>query len=129
MGRGSPKRSLVARGIPWGNHIVKNASGTVITNEAFIGNINPIRYRSYYYDTETKLYYLNARYYDPDVCRFISPDDLSYLDPETIGGTNLYAYCGINFHMIQRRQGISPAFFFAKFCRPRVDYLSFLDFM
>ena len=80
----------------WGNHIVKNASGTVITNEAFIGNINPIRYRSYYYDTETKLYYLNARYYDPDVCRFISPDDLSYLDPETIGGTNLYAYCGNN---------------------------------
>ncbi|MBQ7352389.1 MAG: hypothetical protein IJW54_00105 [Clostridia bacterium] len=77
----------------WGNHSVLDANGATITDEAHIGRINPIRYRSYYYDTETKLYYLNARYYDPEVCRFISPDDINYLDPETIGGTNLYAYC------------------------------------
>ena len=80
----------------WGNHKVLNPDGTENTAEDFIGNINPIRYRSYYYDTETKLYYLNARYYDPEVCRFISPDDISYLDPETIGGTNLYSYCNNN---------------------------------
>ena len=55
---------------------------------------NPIRYRGYYYDRETGLYYLNARYYDPQWRRFISPDDTSYLDPESVNGLNLYAYCG-----------------------------------
>ena len=54
---------------------------------------NPIRYRGYYYDRETNLYYLNARYYNPDWRRFISPDSCDYLDPETPNGLNLYAYC------------------------------------
>ena len=45
---------------------------------------------------ETGLYYLKSRYYDPGTGRFISPDDISYLDPETINGLNLYAYCGNN---------------------------------
>ena len=52
--------------------------------------------RGYYYDTETKLYYLKSRYYDPEVGRFISVDGIEYLDPETINGLNLYAYCGNN---------------------------------
>ena len=42
---------------------------------------------------ETGLYYLNSRYYDPEVGRFISPDSLDYLAPESIDGLNLYAYC------------------------------------
>ena len=50
----------------------------------------------YNYDVETGLYYLHSRYYDPEVGRFISMDDIDYLDPETIGGTNLYAYCNNN---------------------------------
>ena len=54
---------------------------------------NPIRYRGYYYDTDIGLYYLNARYYSPELRRFISPDDTSYLDPENANGLNLYAYC------------------------------------
>ena len=54
---------------------------------------NPIRYRGYYYDRETKLYYLNSRYYNPEWRRFISPDSPDYLDPETPNGLNLYAYC------------------------------------
>ncbi len=54
---------------------------------------NPIRYRGYYYDTETGLYYLNARYYSPEWRRFISPDAAEYIDPETPNGLNLYAYC------------------------------------
>ena len=54
---------------------------------------NPIRYRGYYYDRETKLYYLNSRYYNPQWCRFISPDDTAYLDPESVNGLNLYCYC------------------------------------
>ena len=71
----------------WGNHTVVNDT------ETEMGTINPIRYRSYYYDTETKLYYLRARYYDPETGRFISQDNVSYLDPENLTGLNLYAYC------------------------------------
>ena len=36
--------------------------------------INPLRYRGYYYDSESGLYYLQSRYYDPITCRFISAD-------------------------------------------------------
>lgn len=62
-----------------------------------IANINPIRYRSYYYDTETALYYLQSRYYDPAVGRFISPDDASYLGANgDLLSYNLYAYCSNN---------------------------------
>ncbi len=80
----------------WGNHKVYNADGTENTDPEFIGNINPFRYRGYYYDVETKLYYLNARYYDPELCRFISADETQYLDPNSVNGLNLYAYCGNN---------------------------------
>ena len=61
-----------------------------------LAELNPFRYRGYYYDTETGLYYLKTRYYDPEVGRFITIDDISYLDPDTINGLNLYAYCGDN---------------------------------
>ncbi len=80
----------------WGNHKVYDALGIENSNSQFIGNINPFRYRSYYYDIETGLYYLNSRYYDPEVGRFINADDISYLDPESINGLNLYAYCKNN---------------------------------
>ncbi|MDE6850227.1 MAG: RHS repeat-associated core domain-containing protein [Clostridia bacterium] len=49
-----------------------------------------------YYDTETGLYYLQTRYYDPELGRFISQDSIEYADPETINGLNLYAYCDNN---------------------------------
>ncbi len=42
------------------------------------------------------MYYLQSRYYDPELGRFISADSIEYLDPETLGGLNLYAYCGNN---------------------------------
>ena len=61
-----------------------------------IGTLNPFRYRGYYFDEDMKLYYLQSRYYDPETGRFINADDVSYLDPETIHGLNLYAYCGNN---------------------------------
>ena len=41
-----------------------------------IGKINPFRYRGYYYDTETGLYYLQSRYYDPVVGRFLNADEI-----------------------------------------------------
>ena len=76
----------------WGNHKVLNPNGTENTSSTFIGNINPIRYRSYYYDTDLKMYWLTTRYYDPEVGRFISPDHYSYLDYQKLHGLNLYAY-------------------------------------
>lgn len=75
---------------------VMNPDGTENTDEDFIGNINPIRYRGYYYDVGTGFYYLQTRYYDPQTGRFLNMDGLEYLDPETVGGLNLYAYCNCN---------------------------------
>jgi len=80
----------------WGNHAVLDANGADIASATHIGNLNPFRYRGYYYDAETGLYFLKTRYYDPEVGRFITIDDISYIDPETINGLNLYAYCGNN---------------------------------
>ena len=95
---GSGNNSVVATYVydAFGNHKVYDANGNENFDEYFIGNINLIRYRSYYYDIETGLYYLQARYYDPKIGRFISPDNTKYLEPTTIGGLNLYAYCNNN---------------------------------
>ena len=75
----------------WGEHTVTNYTS------ANIGNINPFRYRGYYYDTETGFYYLNARYYDPQIKRFISADEIGYLGANgDLNSYNLYAYCSNN---------------------------------
>jgi RHS repeat-associated protein len=76
----------------WGNHDI-----TVLDSSCEqLANLNPFRYRSYYYDTETDLYFLKTRYYDPEIGRFISIDGISYLNPNAINGLNLYAYCSNN---------------------------------
>ena len=85
----------------WGNII------DIYGNDEFI-NINPIRYKGYYYDIETKLYYLESRYYDSEIGAFISIDDVSYLDIETIGGLNLYSYCNNNPVMYSDGDGHFP---------------------
>ena len=72
----------------WGNCTIDSS-----TTNTTLARANPIRYRGYYYDVDTGLYYLNSRYYTPEWRRFISPDDTSYLDPETPNGLNLYCYC------------------------------------
>ncbi len=77
----------------WGNHKVLNANGVEEDLEDFVGNLNPIRYRGYYYDADLGLYYLKSRYYDSEVGRFISIDGLGYLAPTILNGLNLYAYC------------------------------------
>ena len=92
----------------WGNHKVFDSNGNENSSSTFIGNINPIRYRGYYYDTETKLYYLETRYYDPKIGRFISPDATKYLDPSALGGLNLYAYCNNNPVMYADPSGCFP---------------------
>ena len=76
-----------------GNDAFGNCTIASGTTDQALAKANPIRYRGYYYDTDTGLYYLNARYYNPQWRRFISPDSTDYLDPETPNGLNLYAYC------------------------------------
>ena len=68
----------------------------IIYDKDGIATKNPYRYRGYYLDKETDLYYLNSRYYDPEVGRFLSADSLGYMDPERVNGLNLYAYCNNN---------------------------------
>ena len=82
----------------WGNGIVMNEQGVQETSDSFIGNINPFRYRGYYYDAETGFYYLQTRYYDPEICRFINADDYELIATlaEIPGQLNLYAYCNNN---------------------------------
>ena len=80
---------LILGNIIWGNHKVCDANGVENETANFIGNLNPFRYRGYYYDAETGLYFLKTRYYDPELGRFITIDDISYLDAETINGLNL----------------------------------------
>ena len=89
----------------WGVCNVYDASGTLNTSDSFIGNINPFRYRGYYYDVETGLYYLQTRYYDPQAGRFLSPDSVDYIAPDLIGGLNLYAYCNNNPVMYSDPEG------------------------
>lgn len=69
---------------------------TDLSDVTHIGNRNPFRYCGYYYDSEKDLYYLKTRYCDSETGRFITIDGIEYLDPETINGLNLYAYCGNN---------------------------------
>ena len=69
--------------------------GTSGTLASTIGAYNPPRYRGYVYDDETGLYYLQSRYYDPEVGRFISAD--AYLSTsQGFTGNNMFAYCGSN---------------------------------
>ena len=74
----------------WGNvlSVTGSMSGT-------LGTLNPLRYRGYVYDTETKLYYLNSRYYNPATGRFINADIFVSTGQGTLG-SNMFAYCNNN---------------------------------
>lgn len=79
-----------------GNLIVKyvyDAYGNIIsitdTSGINLGKINLFRFKSYYYDEETKFYYLNSRYYDPLIGRFINADDIGVLGYVVESGTPL----------------------------------------
>ena len=78
---------------------VYDAWGKVLSiteNTAYnIGATNAIRYRGYYYDTESSLYYLNARYYDPQIKRFLNPDGILGANGGLVG-YNMYSYCNNN---------------------------------
>ena len=85
----------------WGNC-------TIVSDTNGIGTANPFRYRSYFWDNDLQLYYLMSRYYDPQTGRFLNADGLEYLDPETLGGLNLYAYCLNNPIKYSDKYGFAP---------------------
>ena len=73
---------------PWGE--VTSVTGSNVT----LGELNPFRYRSYYYDSDIEMYYLQSRYYDPEICRFINCDDVNYIGlTESEISYNPFAYC------------------------------------
>ena len=87
---------------------VYDAWGNVISATGTMANVNPLRYRGYYYDADTGLYYLQSRYYDPVTGRFINADDMSNLGADgELNGYNLYAYSGNNPVMYQDDTGES----------------------
>ena len=74
----------------WGKCTVQNATGFTAGTE------NPFRYRGYYYDSETGLYYLQSRYYDSETGRFINADAFATTDITTPLSANMFAYCENN---------------------------------
>ena len=74
----------------WGNPLT--TTGTMADT---LGKLNPFRYRGYVYDTETGLYYLGSRYYNPTWDRFVNADDLDVLDNSYCHAleNDLFAYC------------------------------------
>ena len=97
-----------------GNIIVKynyNAFGRLISitgSNTAIGSLNPFRYKGYYYDDETCMYYCKSRYYNPLWCRWLTPDSVDYLNPNNINGLNLYCYCNNNPVMYSDGDGHMP---------------------
>ena len=74
---------------------VYEAYGEIYSATGTMAQINPIRYKQYYYDTETGFYYLMSRYYDPVIARFINADSFASTGQGTTG-YNMFAYCGNN---------------------------------
>ena len=76
---------------------MQDGNGQEITSAEHIANLNPFRYRGYYFDSDTGLYYLQSRYYDPQICRFINTDTTGILEAKgDLYDKNLFAYCDNN---------------------------------
>ena len=126
-----------------------DAWGKVLTADTDIAKQNPIRYRGYYYDNETGYYYLQSRYYDSDICRFINADvpGIAKLSKEISTGTNLFSYCDnepinysdqtglkrININKILNLTGILMAIYsaisaLASIALKNIPLFKFLDF-
>ena len=80
----------------WGNCTVYDSSAKVLTDPTSIANLNPLRYRGYYYDAETGFYYLQSRYYDFANCRFINADAYATTNAGSFLSCNMFAYCENN---------------------------------
>ena len=69
-----------------------------------LGTLNPLRYRGYVYDQETGLYYLQTRYYNPTIGRFISADKFASTGQGVLG-CNMFAYCNNNPVVLSDEKG------------------------
>ena len=79
--------------------------GEIISAEGDLAEINPLRYRGYYYDSETGFYYLQSRYYDPENHRFINADTYASTDSGDAIACNMFAYCQNNPVMLGDENG------------------------
>ena len=84
-----------------------DAWGNILSSSGKLAEINPLRYRGYYYDSETGFYYLQSRYYDPANRRFISADSYQSTGQGFIG-TNMFAYCGNSPTNLSDNSGCMP---------------------
>ena len=81
-------------------------------NWVALGELNPFRYRGYYFDQESGLYYLNSRYYDPEICRFLNAD--GYVDTGMgIHSQNMFVYCINNPVSLSDPSGTFPGYHYA----------------
>ena len=83
----------------WGNTVkILDANGNTVTDPDYLSVQNPIRYRGYYWDSESGLYYLQSRYYDPVTGRFVNGDSiaLTLVSTGSVTDKNLYSYCDNN---------------------------------
>ena len=91
----------------WGNTVV-----VILLNntdeERELANANPLRYRGYYLDRETGYYYLQSRYYDPSICRFINADSYENVGDDYAFSVNLFAYCLNNPILLSDKKGTDP---------------------
>ena len=99
--------------------------GKPLTATGTMAAINPLRYRGYYYDKESGLYYLKSRYFDPGICRFINADSFASTGQGFVG-YNMFAYCNDNPVNLYDKNGNDPASAVAKWTAC-AWWLSFVD--
>lgn len=71
-------------------------TSTVLQDTAGLASINPFRFKGYYFDSESGMYYCHTRYYVPEWCRWLNADHPSFLQPDSLQEMNLFVYCGNN---------------------------------
>lgn len=92
----------------WGKLLSIETTEENNAEQLAVAEMNPFRYRGYYYDNETGMYYLQSRYYNPDLCRFISADSFNYINNSQVLNLNAYAYCINNPIIYSDPSGNSP---------------------
>ena len=92
----------------WGKLLSIETAEDSNAEQLAIAEANPLRYRGYYYDSETGMYYLQSRYYNPEFCRFISADGFEYADTSGELNANLYMYCWNNAVTFKDAEGTTP---------------------
>ena len=85
-----------------------DAWGNIVSSSGRLAEINPLRYRGYYYDSETGFYYLQSRYYDPANRRFINADIYASTDSNNALACNMYSYCWNNVVILYDSEGELP---------------------